>query len=654
MANFAIHCWGPSHGARSSIIAGIVLSSCVILVQFFFLDVVWSDLFDVLWAKLEVYKADGLGVWFYNLKRVQDSTPPKMRSIVLTALSFCAAVFAQSSAVDQYLSRQVPISKTNLLANIGPNGSRSHGALPGVVVASPSQVDPDYVYTWTRDAALVFKAIVEQYTRGEDNNLRSLIDAYVWSQTRLQQVSNPSGTVTTGGLGEPKFNIDLTAYTGSWGRPQRDGPPLRATALVGYANHLIAQSSTSYVTSKIWPVVKLDLDYTAAYWNATGFDLWEEVSSSSFFTTSVQYRALVEGATLAAALGRADDAKVYRTEAAKVLCFLQTYWNANGGYVTANTGGGRSGKDANVALASIHSFDVAAGCDAKTFQPCSDKALSNLKVYVDSFRQIYSINNGIASNAAVATGRYPEDVYYNGNPWYLTTAAVAEQLYDVLIVWDRQGSLEVTNISLAFFRQFSSSVSTGKYAKGSATYKSLTDSVRNFADGFIAVIAKYTPADGSLAEQYVRNTGTPLSARHLTWSYASVLTAAAARSGYVPESWGAKGAVVPTVCERGGGGAIGNTVPVTFKVQASTAWGENIYLTGSLDALNAWSPENAILMSSASYPTWSVTVNLPANTQFEYKYIRKGNGAITWQSDPNNVKTTPPTGGSITFNDNWR
>lgn len=32
---------------------------------------------------------------------------------------------------------------------------------------------------------------------------------------------------------------------------------------------------------------------------------------------------------------------------------------------------------------------------------------------------------------------------------------------------------------------------------------------------------------------------------------------------------------------------------------------ENIYLTGSLDALNAWSPENAILLSSATYPTWS-------------------------------------------------
>ena len=96
----------------------------------------------------------------------------------------------------------------------------------------------------------------------------------------------------------------------------------------------------------------------------------------------------------------------------------QSYWNPSGGYITANTGGGRSGKDANTALASIHTFDPDAGCDATTFQPCSDKALSSLKVYVDSFRSIYDINTGIASNAPVATGRYPEDVYFNGNVCY--------------------------------------------------------------------------------------------------------------------------------------------------------------------------------------------------------------------------------------------
>lgn len=75
----------------------------------------------------------------------------------------------------------------------------------------------------------------------------------------------------------------------------------------------------------------------------------------------------------------------------------------------------RSNVDANTVLASIHTFDADAGCDPVTYQPCSDKALSNLKVYVDSFRDVYSINSGIPSGDAVATGRYPEDVYQGGN-----------------------------------------------------------------------------------------------------------------------------------------------------------------------------------------------------------------------------------------------
>lgn len=90
----------------------------------------------------------------------------------------------------------------------------------GIVIASPS-TNPNYIFTWTRDSSLVFKAIIDQYTRGEDSTLRGLIDSFVASQTLLQQVSNPSGSVSSGGLAEPKFNIDETAFTGAWGRPQR-------------------------------------------------------------------------------------------------------------------------------------------------------------------------------------------------------------------------------------------------------------------------------------------------------------------------------------------------------------------------------------------------------------------------------------------------
>ena len=67
----------------------------------------------------------------------------------------------------------------------------------------------------------MFKALIDQFTTGEDTSLRTLIDEFTTAEATLQQVSNPSGTVSTGGLGEPKFNIDETAFTGAWGRPQR-------------------------------------------------------------------------------------------------------------------------------------------------------------------------------------------------------------------------------------------------------------------------------------------------------------------------------------------------------------------------------------------------------------------------------------------------
>ena len=154
-------------------------------------------------------------------------------------------------------------------------------------------------------------------------------------------------------------------------------------------------------------------------WNQTGFDLWEEVNGSSFFTLAVQHRALVEGSALAKAVG--TSCSNCDSQAPQILCFLQTFWDPSAGYVRANinVNNGRSGKDANSILASIHVFDPAAACDASTFQPCSDVALANHKAVVDSFRPIYNINSGVNPGSAAAVGRYPEDSYQGGNPWYV-------------------------------------------------------------------------------------------------------------------------------------------------------------------------------------------------------------------------------------------
>lgn len=100
-----------------------------------------------------------------------------------------------------------------------------------------------------------------------------------------------------------------------------------------------------------------------------GFDLWEEVDGNSFFTTASHHRSLVEGIAFAAKIGKTCNNCA--TVAPQVLCYQQTYWTSNGNYIVSNinVNNGRTGKDVNSILTSIHNFDPAGGCDANTFQP---------------------------------------------------------------------------------------------------------------------------------------------------------------------------------------------------------------------------------------------------------------------------------------------
>ena len=114
-------------------------------------------------------------------------------------------------------------------------------------------------YTWTRDSALTVKMLVDTLIAG-DTSLQPTIQDYVSTQAQLQTVSNPSGELSNGaGLGEPKFNVDETAFNSPWGRPQRDGPALRATTLIAYSNWLLAKGQNSTVISNIWPIIANDL-----------------------------------------------------------------------------------------------------------------------------------------------------------------------------------------------------------------------------------------------------------------------------------------------------------------------------------------------------------------------------------------------------------
>src|SRR5260370_25779860 len=74
--------------------------------------------------------------------------------------------------------------------------------------------------------------------------------------------------------------------------------------------------------------------------------------------------------------------------------------------------------------------------------------------------------------------------------------------------WDTLRAIEVTPISQAFFAQFSPGISPGSYRADldsdstSTTYSHLSAAIRAYADEFLAIVARYTPLAGVLAEQF--------------------------------------------------------------------------------------------------------------------------------------------------------
>lgn len=243
----------------------------------------------------------------------------------------------------------------------------------------------------------------------------------------------------------------------------------------------------------------------------------------------------MEGNGFAASIG--EKCPNCESQAPQVLCFLQSYWN--GKYMIANTGGGRSGIDVPSILASIHVFDPEAPCDDTSFQPCSEKALANHKIVTDSFREIFPMNKDVPAHKAVAVGRYPEDEYMGGNPWYLSNFAAAEQIYDALAQWKRQGKIVITEVSYPFWQVHNSTAQLGTFESYTQDFKNMIEMIGSYAENFMEVARKFTPSDGSLTEQFDKNNGKPQSARDLTWSYAAFISAYNARKGALPASWAA-------------------------------------------------------------------------------------------------------------------
>ncbi|KAJ9644478.1 Glucoamylase, intracellular sporulation-specific [Coniosporium tulheliwenetii] len=475
-----------------------------------------------------------------------------------------------------WLDKEKEIAFDRLLANIAPGGRNAENAAPGSVIASPSREHPDYYFQWVRDAAITIQTLVDTYADDPASDLSSqlvpILDAYASLQYHLQRTPNPSGTFSDlSGLGEPKFHADGSAFVGNWGRPQRDGPALRALTLMGYlraynASHpaLWASSGGSgdwfrpFYDAAMPPtsIIKADLEYVSHYWREPGFDLWEEIRGIHFFTAMVQLRALREGAELAAAFGDHGAEKWYTAQADEVEAMVPQFWDAQKGHLVETLHGSRSGLDCGLLLGSLHGTSPITNA-SNLYPPHSDEILVSLLTLVRDQRARFPINavptpeeGGADALRGTGLGRYPEDVYdgygttvpNGGNPWFLCTAAAAEVLYRTRRHLVETRSLMVSEIGTPFWRALlagssTSAVAAAKLEPGktytasdpTGIYSAAVTRLKEVGDSFLAVVRRHSDGAGALSEQFDRLTGFERGAKDLTWSYGALLGAVRAR-----------------------------------------------------------------------------------------------------------------------------
>ncbi|KAF2726312.1 glycoside hydrolase family 15 protein [Polychaeton citri CBS 116435] len=476
-------------------------------------------------------------------------TPPKPYATPIgfgSDITKWLAVGAKGSEAD--------ISFTRMFLNINPD---IPGSVNGSVVAArsgplfPDNLLPDYTYTWVRDTSLTHDVTQKLYAAATKKSAKSQYEQILFGYAGARYIEQNDPNLQTG-LGEPKFYLNQTIFTGPWGRPQNDGPATAAITLIEFANdYLAAGGSLNTVKTKIWnqatAPVQRDLLFVASNWTYASFDLWEEEPSDHFYTRMVQRKALLIGADFATKMGDATTSSTLKSAAAALTATLPQFWDPNRKTLLYEYGPVLRDKssylDVAVVLGVIHGYN-----NDGVYSYTNDQVLSSALRIATSFIPIYGVANTTKDSSGrtlgIPIGRYPEDVYNGtdtqengGNPWYLATNALGQLMYSAASEYKKAGSITVTDTSKPFFDYFAPAAKlqagqtySKKSLRGIFPFGTAIASLEGWGDAFLRRSKFETPANGHLAEEFNRNTGAPQGAADLTWSYASVLTAAFARA----------------------------------------------------------------------------------------------------------------------------
>jgi glucoamylase len=387
---------------------------------------------------------------------------------------------------------------------------------PGCVIASPSYpadlgtVDQDYVFNWTRDAAIaaIELAFSLMPTRPGESP-ESLID-YV----NFANICQNSGAPT---IGHACFTIE--------GRPrqwteQSDGPSLQTLAILQAWSQL---DSPTQATART--VIAKNLAYLLSVYQSPTTNLWEEKNGNSFFARAVQLRCFQEissnmyGIPVPAATAGA-------------ISWLQTalksHWNGTYYVSIMPQSAGGQGYDPNIdiVLASIYGAI-----------PCTDTQLlatgAQLRSqWADSTSSSYYPINGTdqAQSLGPMMGRYPADTYDGdmatpvpgGHPWALCTCNFAELYYRLANAISSSKTIPFDNLSSPFFAQVGVTAST--------TWDKAVMALQNAGDTMLRAVIFHSD-HLELSEQFDGTSGFEKSVSDLTWSYAAFLSAVRSKTG---------------------------------------------------------------------------------------------------------------------------
>ncbi|CAH6719687.1 putative glucoamylase Glu1p [[Candida] jaroonii] len=485
-----------------------------------FISNVWYPLQDQIIEKLDVYKGDE------TLDNVDKST------------------------FENWINDQYKFNWKYLLRNVGNSTFCEDSEIsPGVIVASPSKIKPNYYYQWTRDSALTIRTLIHYLQDIKDGSINEdfinkeeiqlLVEQYIWNNFNLQRLNTLSGSFQDGGIGEPKYLVNNSAFMENWGRPQNDGPGLRITSIINYMNLDLPSLTNLNKTFVYNEILKPDLVFVANNWSKDSFDLWEEINSLHFFTSIVQLKGLFDGLNFIRDENIEHDEDLINSltvQYENLKKFVESYYiNSKIDYVIESPKvKSRSGLDSAVLLASIHSHDMVAKDIEIPFNIDNNYILNHLMAMINDMKTRYPVNYKSLGIHGIGLGRYPEDIYdgygtSEGNPWFISTATVSELVFK--LIWklnnDKQDII-ITNLNKDFYSKFLNSVELDDYLiikYKSPIYNSLIENLFKFSDSFLDVVKNHNDVHGGISEQFNKYHGFMQGARDLTWSYSSLLNA---------------------------------------------------------------------------------------------------------------------------------